>query len=360
MSPPPPPPHLRRSCRQVWVIVTSIDPLRIYIMDKTIPKIATLPYDMNKPSNSPPCAAYRMMETQGCKKEGIVKPYPRNAETLGFQRMLRFKTGSNVRQPDWFYHILPKIHRQVAISLMHARDKLLKSHYEIDDEIKYKRFQFLGPDISIDAFGRVRVIDPNPNGFIISGSFFKLHEKLKSAFQIIGIDGFPKSSSGSTLEEINRTVSHFCSQHSCNLKRSSISGPLILQELMHETVHSCGWTRNFPMAEYTKEPFMSLFAKTKLFRETERDHLTMLFVKSKEFKEFAQNQAAGRKKLHSDTIEIVKNTEYYPALSCSNFDADLFNTFLNTTELYEKRLIEERGARKARFCRKKSKPIMHN
>lgn len=76
------------------------------MMKRMMPKIATRAYDMNRPSKSTSCAVFRMLLTQGCPTEGFIQPYPKSTETLGFQRMLKYK---NNLKFDWNLDITPKV-----------------------------------------------------------------------------------------------------------------------------------------------------------------------------------------------------------------------------------------------------------
>ena len=48
----------------MWALVTSMDPLRVYMMTTGVPKIATKVYNITHPASTPKCGLYRMMLTQ--------------------------------------------------------------------------------------------------------------------------------------------------------------------------------------------------------------------------------------------------------------------------------------------------------
>lgn len=209
--------------------------------------------------------------------------------------------------------------------------QLLKLNSEIDYEVKYKRFQFMGPDISIDSFGNVRIIDANVNGYILPGSFFNLAEDLRNGLQIIGVDGFPKSSNADTSAAIAEAVQSFCGRVNCQIEgdvkavANNMGGEEMLRELLHETVHLCGWTRIFPVEEYVVEPFMRLFHKTGLFEYTERDRLLASFVASKEFKKFTHGTTIAH---NYQADKVVALGLKKPRKDQSNANDDMVSTFL--------------------------------
>ena len=49
---------------RVWALVTSMDPLRVYMMNTGVPKIATKDYNITHPASTPKCGLYRMMLAQ--------------------------------------------------------------------------------------------------------------------------------------------------------------------------------------------------------------------------------------------------------------------------------------------------------
>ena len=135
---------------RVWALVTSLNPLRMYIMDAGVPKIATKDYNISHPAASEKCALFRMMLTQGCSENYLVSPYPRRTTNLGFQRNLLYRerwgrgstrkkrtqsarpgreeTGEEAHDvmpdPDWTHDVWPDVVRKMVLPIMHIRDQV--------------------------------------------------------------------------------------------------------------------------------------------------------------------------------------------------------------------------------------------
>ena len=296
---------------RLWAVVTSLDPFRMFIMKRAIPKIASKPYDFEHPEKAPKCALFRMMMTQGCHGGGVVRPYPKHTETLGFQRLLHFhqRPGRVITQ-DWELDVWPEMIRQLQRAVLQIRDDLLAEHDEIEAAVKYKRFMFLSPDISLDNQGRAKVIDLNTNGYMVAGGFFGLIEQLKAGMQIVGVDGYPLTSSEEQQIKMNAALDSFCrANNGCKVKGKDGSQPgrQVLEELMHEQAHACGWERMFPTAVHVNGATVSELKKAGLFRATPLDKLTWAFIKSTEFKEWESQAQFRTKPMLLNGINLLEN-----------------------------------------------------
>ena len=83
---------------RVWAVVTSIDPLRLFLLDHAFPKVSTVRYSADAAAvgehclSSPSCACMhvRMPMGEGCDTANLVRPYPPHTDTPLFKRGLHF------------------------------------------------------------------------------------------------------------------------------------------------------------------------------------------------------------------------------------------------------------------------------
>ena len=225
-----------------WLLVTSFEPLRIWAMERLVPKVSTMPYDPSPASANESCMHVHMMAAPGCDKSKVPKPYPQGDTNPLFREGVSLEPGRHLtwlgakecrnqtyssRPPpaycanpagggrkqsvDWFRHVIPRMRRQlIAVLLlarkgkrgasrmahaaqveeanvketdvMHGHEGLLAALHAIQDEgTPYREWTFLGPDFIVDATGRSWLEEVNTNAFI--PDFFE--KEAKEAMQIL-------------------------------------------------------------------------------------------------------------------------------------------------------------------------------
>lgn len=96
---------------RVWALITSVDPLRLYILDRGFPKVSTVPYDTDAAVvgrhclSRPHCACMhvRMPMGEGCDKAKLIDPYPESTEAMNFKRGVRLHTAFDSKAPPPSY-----------------------------------------------------------------------------------------------------------------------------------------------------------------------------------------------------------------------------------------------------------------
>ena len=127
---------------RVWAVVTSIDPLRIFLLRRTFPKISTVPYTASASVvgrhclSSPYCSCMhvRMPMGDGCSASQLVDPYPEHTELSLFRRGLRFGRSFEGRgDPEqegalWDRVVMPQIEHTISLAVLLARAEPLELH----------------------------------------------------------------------------------------------------------------------------------------------------------------------------------------------------------------------------------------
>ena len=126
----------RKFDMRVWAVITSIDPLRIYLLDHAFPKVSTVPYSASWASvgrhclSSPQCACMhvRMPLGEGCEKDNLISPYPSRTDTSLFKTGLRFGpsfVGRGALREEytiWERVVMPQIERILITAVLLARE----------------------------------------------------------------------------------------------------------------------------------------------------------------------------------------------------------------------------------------------
>ena len=92
----------RKFDMRVWAVITSIDPLRIVLCRKFMPKISTKLYSPHVRTKSDSCMHFKMPMGPECNKDLLVKPYPAHTAQSSFYRGVRFARPVFDTAEAWF------------------------------------------------------------------------------------------------------------------------------------------------------------------------------------------------------------------------------------------------------------------
>lgn len=240
---------------RVWGMVTSVNPLRVYLLDAAFPKISTFAYNDSTAHLANPCMHVIMPLGEACIAfaDQLIKPYPPSTRSKLFLEHIRgYRSKIAVQwQEMWAEEVWPQIAIKILMALVQSRTQPLK----IDRRIKgagrrYKRFLFLSPDFVIDANGGAFMVELNTNGFMIGDQYpelFTAQNETKAAMVMLGVTGYPRRAEYAA--ELREAVADFCSE----VAPCDEEDQMALEELVHEERHlSNGWQRIFPSELFSK------------------------------------------------------------------------------------------------------------
>ena len=257
----------RKFDMRVWAVITSIDPLRLFLLEHAFPKVSTVPYSPDAATvgrhclSSARCACMhvRMPMGEGCDIHSMVKPYPPHTGTPLFKRGLRFGPGFAGRGSVdeewtlWERVVLPQIARSLTTAVLLAREAgALKQDRLVQSSAahKYRRVLLLSPDFIVDDSGVAFLEEVNTNGFLVGdeNELYKAQGDTIDLMRIVGADGWPRRPLYS--EAASELVSAFLRERGYDEHDSELLKPA-LKELIHEEVSASdtAWRRIFP------EPF---------------------------------------------------------------------------------------------------------
>ena len=249
-----------------WLLVTSFEPLRVWAMERLVPKVSTLAYDPSPAHASETCMHVQMMAAPGCDKSNVPKPYPQADTNPLFREGVSLEPGRHLtwlgarecnnnsrlsRPPpkycanpaggggkqsvDWYRQVIPRMRRQlIAVLLlarkgkrgasrnahaahveeageketdvMHGNEGLLAALHAIRDEgTPYREWTFLGPDFIVDATGRPWLEEVNTNAFI--PDFFE--KEAREAMQVLLPDP-TRTTGNAALQARLALIDSFC------------------------------------------------------------------------------------------------------------------------------------------------------
>ena len=230
---------------RVWVLVTSVDPLRLYVLRHGYPKIASRAYTGTRDLGDQ-CRHVRLMLDPACVRgageflANFPDGYPKSTASPVFHdgfELVRGHAppplpgnatatapGARARWVDaehfWQATVWPNVERALTAALLLARRDLLRAkaaHERADPAAAgLRRFALLAPDLAVDRRGRVYVEEINANGKIMgthgrAGGYRDLfHDDgyVRAFLRIVGVDAFPeKKRYGGALAA---ALDHFC------------------------------------------------------------------------------------------------------------------------------------------------------
>ena len=214
---------------RVWVLVTSVDPLRLYVLRHGYPKIASRAYTGTRDLGDQ-CRHVRLMLDPACVRGGgeflanFPDGYPKSTASPVFHdgfELVRGHAppplpgnatatapGARARWVDaehfWQATVWPNVERALTAALLLARRDLLRAkaaHERADPAAAgLRRFALLAPDLAVDRRGRVYVEEINANGKIMgthgrAGGYRDLfHDDgyVRAFLRIVGVDAHPE------------------------------------------------------------------------------------------------------------------------------------------------------------------------
>mmetsp|Transcript_33274 Transcript_33274/g.106215 ORF Transcript_33274/g.106215 Transcript_33274/m.106215 type:complete len:773 (-) Transcript_33274:50-2368(-) len=227
---------------RVWLLVTSIDPLRVYLLRHAYPKVSTRTYDIFDIEDQ--CKHIRMLLDPVCMVDpddfytSFKDGYPKSTASPVFFDGLAAHVGTSesesllsdnwpATEHWWSSTIWPSVELAFARLLMLVRPSLVKLAKRAEaDEVQrngvdegrkpYRRFALLSPDLAIDRKGNVYVEEVNMNGMIMgthirkggANDVFTDDDYLRDAFLVLGANDFPNRSTYDP--RLDAAVADFC------------------------------------------------------------------------------------------------------------------------------------------------------
>ena len=227
-----------------WALVTSIDPLRAYMLPDAYLKVASSKkYSPALSSLSDRCMHITNNKAQkecGGGDESSLDDLPTHLSDPRFESTLRNADGKKIpaslRRAE---HYIESAKTIVAKTVLMALDDLRKHRVAT----RARCFQFLAFDIIYDSSGRGWLVEVNTNGFLGGGmvSAPNGYDNLRDMFDMAGVRGYDRSSYQDDLE---LKMASFCaSRGSCTPEEQ-----FIIQEYedeMHAT-RATEWTAIYP------------------------------------------------------------------------------------------------------------------
>lgn len=264
---------------RLWVLITSLEPLEVYLLDVGFPKISVVDYKgdglpRDNSTLSEKCMHILMMASEFCTKvmksplfpfeyPGITRPDISESVAHGRSFLEHFQddrndngTSSSLgdRWRRWQLKHWPELERLVLTPILLAREKL-QSHearifgaFDNERSRAYNRVALLSPDAIWDArAGAWRLEEINTNGLFQLGAdeganvkTFHVDEGYTEGWlRIAGADGFPESRS--YRRDLDARLTDFLRNSSSDYERR------LLERAAHRHEHaSGGWYRIFP------------------------------------------------------------------------------------------------------------------
>ena len=260
---------------RVWVLITSLEPLTVFMLDVAFPKISVVDYEAwDFPANSSTvnekCMHVQLMAAEVCVKKinarhmypyqypGITRPDVHGkVGGRSFFENLRLDNedmlGGEEAWRRWQETLWPQLEALIMRPLLLAKPALHKHEARIYGEFdgslsrKYHRVALVSPDVIYDADTKTWTLEEiNTNGLFQlgvddGGSSFHVDEGYTEAWlQMSGVDEFPNSHKyQKVLEE---RLDDFCESEGCSARDRSV-----LERSAHATAHvNSGWYRVWP------------------------------------------------------------------------------------------------------------------
>uniref|UniRef100_A0A7S3C5N6 Tubulin--tyrosine ligase-like protein 9 n=1 Tax=Haptolina ericina TaxID=156174 RepID=A0A7S3C5N6_9EUKA len=234
----------RKFDMRVWAVITSVDPLRIVLCRKFMPKISTKRYSPEVHTKSDSCMHFKMPMGPECNKALLVHPYPAHTAMSAFYRGVRFARPVFDSAEAWNRLVVPQVERIIALTTLLARQEPLELHRQMQlAGSTYRRFQFLSPDFIVDNKGRVFLEEMNTNGFMPGDDvLYKMQDDTRSLLHLLGADGFPKRPD--YVHRVEELLDRFCRDRT----DCTDEGRSIILEVVDEEVHAfpSSWYRIYP------------------------------------------------------------------------------------------------------------------
>ncbi|KAJ1624424.1 hypothetical protein T492DRAFT_1046975 [Pavlovales sp. CCMP2436] len=211
---------------RVMALMTSVQPLRFYVLDHAFPKIATKSYTLDLASLDDSCVHFRLV---ACTEP--VSPYPRSTDSPLFREGLRPPLKSD---KQWDEKLYPAVYKVVLRVVLLARREVIPADEKLVlAGFRHKRVQVLQPDVIFDVDGNAYVIEMNTNGFMVGSlhkEFFDTTPQIRSATEIAGVNNYPLRPRYEA--EATRLLRAHCAlEKQANWEATSAGGQLIRHHL---------------------------------------------------------------------------------------------------------------------------------
>ena len=269
---------------RLWAVVTSLEPLRVYVLRRGIPKISQMRYSARADKTKDQCMHILLPGTTECfqsKEAEVVWPYPNSTDVPSFLSHLGKINGKTCDAACWWRTVWPSAEWRVVEVLLLARARVIEHERKIQASGKrYKRVVLLQPDLVFDSRGNAALVECNMNGYMVGDAhkaFFSLQAETEALLELVGASGYPRQLK--YAHWLNSHLDSFCQQQGNGCSRTN---RLELSELVHETHHAhTGWVKAFPTGE--DKPHMAHFKRTPQWAAmlTRRDRLNIRWLRFK-------------------------------------------------------------------------------
>ena len=256
---------------RAWGLLTSLDPLRVYMLRHGVPKISQFPYTDAPDQTKEQCIHVLMPGTDDCFARGEpIDPYPPSTTDPNFIPHLGVVRGADgiTRKCDencWWSTVWAAAEWRLVEMLLLARERVIKYDVGIRAAgLRYKRVMVLQPDFVFDRSGNAYMVECNSNGYMIGDlhkDFFSLQRETVALLELVGANGYPRQAE--YAKALNRHLDDFCDREDedCGGHEdededdededdAEDDAKLELAEMVHETQHaSLGWSRVFPAGD---------------------------------------------------------------------------------------------------------------
>ncbi|KAH8059999.1 hypothetical protein JL722_4953 [Aureococcus anophagefferens] len=251
--------HGRKFDMRFWVLFTSLDPLRVYVMRHAYPKVATKKY-AGLADLQDQCEHIRLLLDPSCNESvaQFLRPYPDGYpkstgspiffEALDFWK--RHASRDELGKSSWVAKDVHVRRHARALLLAAARDAPAPA----GGAPAHRRFALLSPDLAVDDEGAAFIEEINTNGMIMGtnergggyNDLFHDDDYLRGFLRIVGADGFPRR--GNYSARLDSEIAAWCAR-----RRGGARGgcaPELVDELertVHEEAHAGKhWYRLYP------------------------------------------------------------------------------------------------------------------
>uniref|UniRef100_A0A7S0LEB2 Tubulin--tyrosine ligase-like protein 9 n=1 Tax=Coccolithus braarudii TaxID=221442 RepID=A0A7S0LEB2_9EUKA len=271
---------------RAWGIITSLEPLRIFMLDHFAPKVSQFKYTPDAEYTKEQCIHVQLPGTDDCFRRGeVLHPYPSDTREDYF---LKFLGGErSVCNTECWQEVRRSMEWRMTEMVLLARELVFHLDQQIRERGKrYKRFMVLQPDFVFDQKGNAYMVECNTNGYMIGDlhkDFFSLQLETEALLELVGANGYPRQNEYAA--SLNAHLDQFCSQGGSAPKKPKCPphAKLEIAEMVHETHHaSAGWYKIYP--KHVESPgFMTHLRSRRqwVLLLTEMDRLNLKWIQFK-------------------------------------------------------------------------------
>ena len=237
---------------RLWALVTSLEPLRVYVLRAGVPKISQWVYSSAADQTKEQCMHVLLPGTAECfasSRAQRISPYPPKTDRAEFLSRLGRVDGRACDAACWWGKVWPSAEWRIVEVLLLARRRILEQERPLKEAgRRFKRVALLQPDLVFDTSGNAVLVECNMNGYMVGDAhkdFFSLQDETEALLELVGASGYPRQLG--YAKALNRHIDEFCAKEPDGC---SAAARLELAELAHETHHAnSGWAKAFPAGE---------------------------------------------------------------------------------------------------------------